>query len=116
IFQIWNVAFNISVQMPSLPDRYRAILEAMDYAKRMDLAKPNDINLLLALDMLYNGKLGGTTTDKVYYIRQVREDTGYQGNRPAAGGPRRHVDRMLDEAGNVLPQYVTPLHPRPANL
>ncbi len=30
LFQIWNKAYNISVQMASLPNRYAAILDALD--------------------------------------------------------------------------------------
>ena len=85
----------------------------------MDVAKPDDINLLLALDMLYNGKLGSTDTDKIYYDRQVREDTKGREGRPTAagaGGPRRHVDTMLDGEGNLLPQLVAPRRQRPTNL
>src|SRR6266550_1207861 len=48
IFQMWNKAYNISVQMASLANKYSAILDALDYADRTDQQRPNNINIYLA--------------------------------------------------------------------
>src|SRR3954466_16048105 len=45
IFQIWNKAYNISVKMTNLANKYATILDALDYAQNVDREKPNDINI-----------------------------------------------------------------------
>ena len=73
-FQIWNKAFNISVQIPSLPDRYAVILDAGEDARALDRGRPNSVDLLLMLNQVYQQKLGQTTGDSVYYRQHVRDD------------------------------------------
>jgi hypothetical protein len=119
LFQIWNKAYNISAQLPSLPHKYAVILDALDYAKNVDAERPNDLNILAAMGALYSDKLGGAIGDKEYYIRRVREDTRY---RPEVSGPRRaraarqRHDSILDPDGNLRPGLVRALRPRPDNL
>ncbi len=113
IFQMWNKAYNISVQMASLPDRYSAILDALEYGKAMDVSRPNDMNILLAIDQIYGNKLGTTTGDKNYYIREVRLETMSPANSPIARhtpAPRHQLPPMLDDAGNLLPRLIAPRH------
>jgi hypothetical protein len=111
IFQMWNKAYNVSVQLSSLPDRYSAILDALEYGKAMDQTRPNDMNILLAIDQIYGNKLGSTNGDKTYYIREVRLGTMSPANARAARhsvAPRHQLPPMLDNAGNLLPELVTP--------
>jgi hypothetical protein len=74
IFQIWNKAYNISVQMASLANKYSVILDALDYAHSVDRAKPDDINILTAMAQIYFDKLGNST-EKLYYRRRVRTES-----------------------------------------
>jgi hypothetical protein len=74
IFQIWNKAYNISVQYASKANKYDVILGALDYADSVDRAKPDDINIVAAIGQLYFDKLG-TSSEKEYYRKRVREET-----------------------------------------
>jgi hypothetical protein len=74
LFQIWNKAYNISVQMASLANKYAAILDAMAYAQKIDEASPHNINILSAIGGLYSDKLGGST-EKHYYGPRVRTES-----------------------------------------
>src|SRR2546423_6926951 len=67
IFQIWNKAYNLSVQVASLPNKYSMILSALDYARSVDAEQPDNINLLVAMGETYFQKLGGSA-EKNYYI------------------------------------------------
>src|SRR4029077_13715938 len=78
IFQIWNKAYNISVKMTNLANKYATILDALDYAHNVDAEKPNDINIVSAIGGIYFDKLGGSA-QKVYYPKNGRAET-----RPAA--------------------------------
>jgi hypothetical protein len=119
LFQIWNKAYNISAQLPSLPHKYAAILDALDYAKNVNAERPNDLNIIGAIGALYSDKLGGAIGDKEYYIPRIREDTKY---RPQPRGPRRpgatrqRHDSILEPDGTLLPGLVRALRPPPANL
>ena len=74
IFQIWNKAYNISVQMASMANKYDVILGALDYAYKVDSAKPDDINIIAAIGQLYFDKLG-MSSEKEFYRKRVREQT-----------------------------------------
>lgn len=74
IFQIWNKAYNISVQMANLGNKYRTILSALDYAHQTDAERPNDINILAAIGQVYFDKLANST-EKVYYRQRVRDES-----------------------------------------
>jgi hypothetical protein len=74
LFQIWNKAYNISVQMASLANKYASILDAIEYARRTDQMSPNDINIISAIGGLYAEKLGNST-EKEYYRKRVRSET-----------------------------------------
>ena len=39
LFQVWNKAYNISVQMANLSNKYLTILDAIDYAMKVDKAR-----------------------------------------------------------------------------
>jgi len=74
LFQIWNKAYNVSVQLASLANKYATILDAVEYARRTDQANPNDLNILSAIGGLFTDKLGNST-EKEYYRRRVRSET-----------------------------------------
>jgi len=130
MFQIWNKAYNISVQMASLPNRYAAILDALDYAADVDQQRPGNVNILNAITQVYSNKLGTPHTEKVFYRRWVREQSiapadyaGEQGRERAArkaqgGWQRRRMDPKVDAKGYLLPELVAPKPglQRPADL
>ncbi len=112
IFQIWNKAYNLSVQVASLANKYSMILSALDYARSVDAEQPDNINLLVAMGETYFQKLGGSA-EKNYYIQRIRQDSMPQ---PAS---RRNVRReinwqpthhatLLDEKGFLLPNLIAP--------
>src|SRR6476620_2574978 len=53
IFQIWNKAYNSSVQMASNANKYITILDAIEYAKDVDRERPNNINILYQIGSVY---------------------------------------------------------------
>ena len=74
LFQIWNKAYNLSVQMANLPDKYAMILDAIDYAKKARDERPENINIESAIGGIYFDKLG-TSSEKQYYRERLREET-----------------------------------------
>jgi hypothetical protein len=107
LFQIWNKAYNISVQMASLANKYDTILSALDYAHNVDVQKPNDINIVGAMGQLYFDKLG-TSSEKYYYRRRVRDETkphavATAARRADVGWRRVTLDPVLDDQFNLLP-------------
>jgi hypothetical protein len=74
IFQIWNKAYNISVQMASLTNKYITILDAIDYAESVDKEHPDDINILESIGQVYFDKLGNSA-EKNYYRPRVLEES-----------------------------------------
>ena len=84
LFQIWNKAYNISVQMSSLPNKYATILEALDYGRSVEAERPDSINILASMGEIYFNKLG-QSNERQYYLQRIREDTRH---RPQSG-PRQ---------------------------
>jgi hypothetical protein len=122
IFQIWNKAYNISVQMASLANKYDVILGAMDYAHNVDREKPDDINIVAAIGQLYFDKLGNSQ-EKLYYRKRVRAESQWHTSNQKArqqdpGWRRVQLDSVLDPAGYLLPNLYKPQpgRARPANL
>src|SRR5918993_5574477 len=107
IFQIWNKAYNISVQMASNANKYTTILDAIEYARSVDRERPNNINILYQIGSVYFDKLGGAS-EKQYYRKRVRDETMARAanpkvNRADPGWRPLKMDPMLDEKGNLLP-------------
>src|SRR4051794_10080615 len=75
MFQMWNLAYNISVQMASLPNRYAVIIEALDYGRSVDRSRPDNLNILHQTAQIYSNKLGTVAQEKTYSRRRVREDS-----------------------------------------
>ena len=71
IFQIWNKAYNISVQMSNVGNKYTTILDALEYAQKVDRERPNNINIIAAVAGIYFDKFG-TSQEKDFYKRLVR--------------------------------------------
>jgi hypothetical protein len=123
IFQIWNKAYNISVQMASLPNRYSAILDALHYAAQVDQSRPANINIMNAIAQVYSNKLGTVHAEKAYYRKWVREQSfapeGWKGpeqERNRVGWQPRRLSPKVDASGNLLPEQLAPRFPRPADL
>src|SRR5215212_11931304 len=74
IFQMWNKAYNLSVQVASMGNKYSMILSAIDYGKSVDAEQRDNLNILVALGETYFQKLG-SSAEKAYYIQRVRQDT-----------------------------------------
>ena len=78
LFEIWNKAYNISVQMANLPNKYSSIIGALDYADKVDAQRPDDINIIYTIGMTYGDKLGGIQlplAERQYYLRRTCDDT-----------------------------------------
>jgi hypothetical protein len=74
IFQMWNKAYNISVQMASKANKYTTILSAIDYGRNVDAERPDNLNILAAIGGLYTDKLG-ESAEKRYYIDRFRAES-----------------------------------------
>jgi hypothetical protein len=130
MFQIWNKAYNVSVQMADLRNRFAAILDALDYAADVDQQRPGNVNIMNAITQVYSNKLGTPHTEKVFYRRWVREQSFAPADykpgqlqdraaRKAQGGwQRRRMDPKVDAKGYLLPEMITPKPgmERPADL
>jgi type II secretory pathway pseudopilin PulG len=107
IFQIWNKAYNVSVQMASLSNKYTTILDAIEYANAVDAERPNNVNVLIALGQVWGEKLGNSF-EKDYFRARVRSETLARDlpSDPRRGSPgwrRSSLDPMLDARGMLLP-------------
>lgn len=129
IFQIWNKAYNISALMVSTASKYTAILDAVDYARRVDAEKPGDLNILDQLARVFGEKLGGPNVqERAFYRKQFMEDSLTDTNRRTAypedntsyhrmgvkffdnkNGPLLTENNMLD------PRLLVMQYPKPAN-
>ncbi|HEX8521447.1 MAG TPA: hypothetical protein VF669_04265 [Tepidisphaeraceae bacterium] len=112
IFQVWNKAYNISVQMASLSNKYATILDAIDYAERVEAQRPNNLNMLYAIGGIYFDKLG-TSSEKQYYKTRVRaESLPHESKQKVArndpGWRRIELDPVLDQKGMILSPLLSP--------
>ena len=112
LFQIWNKAYNLSVQMSSLPNKYATILDAVDYARSVDQERPDNVSILAALGDVYFNKLGDSS-EKRYYSMRIRQETVPHKDMPRTqrgqqGWRRTQHDVVLDEQGFILPEYLKP--------
>jgi hypothetical protein len=111
IFQTWNKAYNLSVQMASPANKYATILDAIDYGRRTDQERPDNVNVLWAIADLYGTKLGNSA-EKRYYTARVRQQTlarsASSQKRPGQGDSRMEQQPLLDENGFILPRFFQP--------
>ncbi|MGA2497600.1 MAG: hypothetical protein ABSH20_07650 [Tepidisphaeraceae bacterium] len=111
IFEIWNKAYNLSVQMTSIPNKYATILDALDYAHRVDAERPDNINILTSIAEVYFNKLG-TSSEKRVFTEHMMEETKAS-KRPSAPAGRSSVIRQQHESlltpeGRIKPELLTP--------
>jgi hypothetical protein len=118
IFQMWNKAYNISVQMVGLSNKYTVILDALDYGRSVDAERPDNLNILREIGRIYGDKLANSNPEKYYYRDRLMRETRYREQKagPGAGGAQRGLQRLaheplLDENGNLLRQYLQPRFP-----
>ena len=124
MFQIWNKAYNISVQYTDLRNRFAAILDGIDYAAQVDKDRPENINIMNAIAQVYSNKLGTPHQEKNFYRRWVREQSfapadWQQGNRrDQTAWQRRRLEPKVDQNGMILPHLLQPRtgRARPADL
>jgi len=117
VFQIWNKAYNISVQMANLANKYTTILDALDYAHNVLNERPNNLTITSSVAGIYFDKLGNST-EKNYYRQRVRDEsrphkTLQRVGRNEAAWTRVALDPMLDDAGNILPKYLKATRAKP---
>jgi hypothetical protein len=98
LFEIWNKAYNISVQMSSLANKYDTILDALDYAHSVLKARPDDINILGTVASLYFDKLGHSA-EKVYYKGRVRDESMPRMKVTAPASDFDQFNKMVDHIG-----------------
>jgi hypothetical protein len=120
IFQVWNKAYNISVQMASWENKYTTILDALEYANKVLDARPDDISMVYQIASIYFDKLG-TAAEKDYYKRRVREESlPHQSKQRLAkdepGWRRLDLDPVLDASGHILPNLLKPRYSQPFSI
>ncbi len=74
IFQIWNKAYNISVQMANKANKYLTILDALQYAYNVNAQHHDDLNILSQVGQIFFDKLGNSA-EKEFYIDRVRRES-----------------------------------------
>lgn len=130
IFQIWNKAYNISAMMASSASKYQTILDAIDYARRVEAEKPGDLNILDQMARVFGEKLGGQAVqERAFYRKQFMEDSLTDANRRKAYPEDDKTYRrmgvkffeskngpLLTETNDLDPRLVVDRYPRPANL
>ena len=126
LFQIWNKAFNLSVQMANLPTKYATILDAIEYANATRAGKQN-VNLETQVGSIFFDKFGNAT-EKAYYRQRVRDESMaprpqvsirfpaarraefVTAARDAGADPQRYVLRPesgeVDRLGTRLPEEI----------
>src|SRR3954462_14447881 len=119
IFQIWNKAYNISVKMTSKANKYTTILDALEYARRVDAERPNNINILSAIAGIYFDKLNGAS-EKAYYRDRVRKESlphreRQRSSRDEASWRPTQLAPILDSNVSVLPRCLRPGRVRSGN-
>jgi hypothetical protein len=130
IFQIWNKAYNISAMMASSASKYTTILDAVDYARRVEAEKPGDLNILDQLARVLGEKLGGQNVqERGFYRKQFMEDSLTDASRrkayPEDDATYRRMGVKFFESKNgplltntneLDPRLVTVRYPRPTDL
>lgn len=102
IFQIWNKAYNVSVQMANKANKYTTILDAIQYAYNVNQQHPDDINLLSQTGQIFFDKLGNSA-EKEYYTERVRRESFLDVRVTAPPQRVAELDGALSRAG-VEPQ------------
>jgi hypothetical protein len=106
LFQVWNKAYNISVQMANVPTKYTTILDAMDYAFNVDAERPDNINILASIAGLYFDKFGNAA-EKGYFSPRLMDETLPVQDRVFPAEKRELVLRQARLAG-ASPYVLSP--------
>ncbi|HEX2973506.1 MAG TPA: hypothetical protein VHP11_14320, partial [Tepidisphaeraceae bacterium] len=114
IFQIWNKAYNLSIMMANVQNKYTTILDALDYARKVDAERPDNINILVSMADLYLSKLGTPVapwTEKRYYNSHIRNETlphpnAQKSSSDQPGFRRTQHQTMLNADGTILPELL----------
>ena len=120
IFQVWNKAYNISVQMAAVGNKYITILDALDYAKKVEASRPNNVSMIYQIGSIFYDKLGNSQ-EKDYYRSACREESKPHAAKQKLakndpGWRRLELDPVLDDKGMLLPATLRPRTQRPATL
>ncbi|MBC7785424.1 MAG: hypothetical protein H7144_16445 [Burkholderiales bacterium] len=106
LFQIWNKAYNISVQMANVPTKYSTILDGMDYAFSVSAERTDNINILAAIGGLYFDKFGGAA-EKAYFSPRLMDETLPAQDRVRITFPLARRDEILNAARlTAAPSYL----------
>ena len=97
LFQIWNKAYNISVQMANVPNKYTTILDALFYAFNVDRERPDNINILTSIAGLYFDKYG-EASEKIYFRSRFEAETMPLTDRVHVTFDAADKDRAVREA------------------
>jgi hypothetical protein len=74
LFQMWNKAYNISVQMANLPSKYSVILGGIKYGKDVRAERKNNVNIESEVARIFFDKLGNAS-EKQYFRQRIRDDS-----------------------------------------
>lgn len=117
IFQMWNKAYNISVMMANIQNKYAAILDGLDYGRSVLEQRADDVSVLYQLGEIYFNKLGnpvGPPADRRYYNARVARETlpsptaNVDRNKGQPGWRRTRHEVLLDSKGFILPALLRP--------
>ncbi|MCY2954257.1 MAG: hypothetical protein NTU53_20170 [Planctomycetota bacterium] len=117
IFQMWNKAYNLSVMMANIQNKYAAILDGLDYGRSVLEQRADNLSVLYQMGEIYFNKLGnpvGNPADKRYYNARLAAETlpplnvasKLQKGQP--GWRRTRHDTLLDSNGFILPALLAP--------
>jgi hypothetical protein len=98
IFQMWNKAYNISVQMANNSDKYATIVDALEYGYRQNAQHPDDMNILSSIGRIFFDKLGGSQ-EQDYYTKRVERETFPDVRMTIPAARLADLDALLKQAG-----------------
>ncbi|MEM1011191.1 MAG: hypothetical protein AAGI46_03095 [Planctomycetota bacterium] len=74
IQQIYNKAINLSAELVSPGARYAAILDGIDYGRRVIADRPSNIDIETQIGQVFSNKLGAAD-ERAFFERRVRDET-----------------------------------------
>jgi hypothetical protein len=99
-------------------------MQALEYGDDVLKSKPGDMNILQEIAGIYSIKLGAhpTRPEQKFYNRQLCEESMTDSNRKLAYPDDTNFSRLwqstriLDDHNNILPEFLAPTRPRPADV
>jgi len=98
--QIHNKAYNISAELVDPAAKYAAILDAIDYGRRVLADRPDNIDIETQLGQVYARKLG-SAAERVYAEPRVRDETDAARPRARLTFDAARVDAITDAAARA---------------